>query len=76
MTMAIIDKKVLKKLNSQLAASACKWLSPLLPKSLEQEVRDQALKELSRLLIKERQWVSDPDKDLKLLWEGLFYGKA
>ena len=42
---------------------------------LEQEVRDQALDDLIRLLVEEKTWFRDEDKDIKKIWEGLFYSK-
>lgn len=31
--------------------------------------------ELQKLLIKERLWFRDEDKEIKKVWEGLFYSK-
>ena len=73
-----IDKKSLKALNSQLAASACKCPSFLFSANflkLEQEVRDKALQDLRQRLILKKLWVEDEDRDLKIIWEGLFFSK-
>ncbi|CDW79764.1 ribosomal rna processing protein 1 homolog b-like [Stylonychia lemnae] len=56
-----MDKRFLKQINSQLAASA------------QQEVRDRALQLLIKILIQEKQWINDPIKDLRAIWEGLFF---
>jgi hypothetical protein len=33
------------------------------------------LEDLRRLLIKEKQWLKDEDRDVKKIWEGLFFSK-
>ena len=38
-------------------------------------MRDHALDDLIRLLIEEKSWFRDEDKDIKKIWEGLFYSK-
>ena len=43
------------------------------PISTEQEVRDKAISELITRLITKKQWVEDVDKQLKMLWEGIFF---
>lgn len=54
-----MDRKSLKKLNTQLANSSRKseLLMPSTP--IDQKVRDEAVATLQRLLITEAKWVAD-----------------
>jgi hypothetical protein len=36
-------------------------------------VRDKGLNTLHDLIIKQEKWVNNEDKDLKMIWEGLFF---
>lgn len=50
---------------------------------VEQKVRDEGLQTLTKLMITEAKWVlsreDDPQEDavknIRIIWEGLFYGK-
>ena len=67
----VFDLKSLKHLNANLAASA------------QQSVRDKALEKLETLLVQNDQWFADDvkhadmtvEKQIRMLWEGLFYSK-
>jgi hypothetical protein len=51
---------------------------------IEQKMRDEALVTLNKLMINEKKWVlgkedseqEDAIKNLRIIWEGLFFGKS
>jgi len=86
-----MDKKTLKRLNTNLASSACKsqtqpflslWYRSNFYLFIEQKVRDEALVNLIKMMITEKKWVLGKDdsdqedavKNLRIIWEGLFFG--
>lgn len=86
-----MDKKTLKRLNTNLASSACKsqthsfisyWHQTNFYWFIEQKVRDEALVNLIKMMITEKKWVlgkedsdqEDAVKNLRIIWEGLFFG--
>jgi len=55
-----LSTNTLSVLNSKLASSA------------QQPIRDQALTTVSKLL-SQGKWVDDTIKDLRIMWQGIFY---